>query len=581
MAINWTRLRRKFILRFRFKRLKIVEQNLIVLLFAVIIPMTIGGFVISNINQKVVRSQLRENASLIAGMVSTEIDFFANSVMNNLEQLKIALSYMKAKEDQHLYLDSVSQTAFGREKLEILTSKYEVDLLKTKNREVGRSTLYTPLEDGRFLVATYNLDSLDSELFKSLSDDKRQIYVLGANLDLIASHNFDNAIFEESFNLLPKNKINVRYETPIVYGKIKNQPLVYIKKQSPEITIIVNTPKNLTDATIIKSRLKIITMFLIVACAILSLGMLHSYYLYMNIRQLFKGIMAISKGNYKRQIRLITSPFTPYEMVFLASEFNKMAHQLQGTYIQLDKQNKELNDMNEFRKNLIDTVSHELRTPLTSIQGYTSRLLRQDIVIDEETKIKSLRVIREQAERLKHLIEDLLTVPDIEQFRLRTAIDKVWLQDIIENARILVKTKDRNDIIINMADNFPQVSADKERLIQVFVNLFENAIKYSEQYTSIIVEGVVENDIPTIRVKNKCDVIPQDKLQRLFDKFIRLDDQMTRTTRGTGLGLFIVKALVEAMDGEINLYSDEEWGFSAEIRFKASKDVEVIDATRS
>lgn len=581
MAINWTRLRRKFILRFRFKRLKIVEQNLIVLLFAVIIPMTIGGFVISNINQKVVRSQLRENASLIAGMVSTEIDFFANSVMNNLEQLKIALSYMKAKEDQHLYLDSVSQTAFGREKLEILTSKYEVDLLKTKNREVGRSTLYTPLEDGRFLVATYNIDSLDSELFKSLSDDKRQIYVLGANLDLIASHNFDNAIFEESFNLLPKNKINVRYETPIVYGKIKNQPLVYIKKQSPEITIIVNTPKNLTDATIIKSRLKIITMFLIVACAILGLGMLHSYYLYMNIRQLFKGIMAISKGNYKRQIRLITSPFTPYEMVFLASEFNKMAHQLQGTYIQLDKQNKELNDMNEFRKNLIDTVSHELRTPLTSIQGYTSRLLRQDIVIDEETKIKSLRVIREQAERLKHLIEDLLTVPDIEQFRLRTAIDKVWLQDIIENARILVKTKDRNDIIINMADNFPQVSADKERLIQVFVNLFENAIKYSEQYTSIIVEGVVENDIPTIRVKNKCDVIPQDKLQRLFDKFIRLDDQMTRTTRGTGLGLFIVKALVEAMDGEINLYSDEEWGFSAEIRFKASKDVEVIDATRS
>ncbi len=578
MKINWTKVKRKIILRCRFKRLKIVEQNLIVLLFAVVIPMTIGGFVISNINQKVVRSQLRENASLIAGMVSTEIDFFANAVYKNLEQIKTALSYMKTKEEKYLYLDSISQTAFGREKLDILSSKYEVELLKTKGREEGRSTLYLPLEDGHFLVATYNLDALDEELFKSLSNDKRQIYVLGANLDLIASHNYDAAVFEESFNLLPKNKINVRYETPVVYGKIKNQPLVYIKKQTPEITIIVNTPKKLTDATIIKSRLKIITMFLIVACAILGLGLLHSYYLYMNIRQLFKGIMAISKGNYKRQIRLITSAFTPYEMVFLASEFNKMAHQLQVTYIQLDEQNKELNSMNEFRKNLIDTVSHELRTPLTSIQGYTSRLLRQDIVIDEETKMKSLRIIREQSERLKHLIEDLLTVPDIEQFRLRTAIDKVWLQDIIENARILVKTKDRNDIIINMAENFPQVSADRERLLQVFVNLFENAVKYSEQYTSIVVEGVLEDDVPTIRVRNKCEVIPGEKLKRLFDKFIRLDDNTTRTTRGTGLGLFIVKALVEAMNGEITLSSDEEWGFTAEIKFKQPAGVEVLNA---
>lgn len=581
MDINLTHLRRKLIVMFRFKRLKIVEQNLIVLLVAVIIPMTIGGVVISNINQKVVRAQLRENASLIAGMVSTEIDFFTNSVIKNLEQVKLALSYMKTKEEQYIYLDSISQTAFGREKLEILNSKYEVELLSTQNREKGRSTLYIQLDDKRYLVATYNLDALDDELFKSLGDDKRQIYVLGANFNLIASHNFDDAVFEESYNLLPKNKINAKYDTPEVYGNIKNEPLVYYKKQSPEITIIVNTPKKLTDATIYKSRLKIISMILLVALVIIGLGGLHSFYLYMNIRQLFKGIMAIGKGNYKRQIRLITSALTPYEMIFLASEFNKMARQIQKTYIELDKSNKELNDMNEFRKNLIDTVSHELRTPLTSIQGYTSRLLRQDIVIDEETKLKSLRIIREQSERLKHLIEDLLTVPDIEQFRLRTAIDKVWLQDIMENARTLVKTKDRNDIIINMAENFPQVSADKERLIQVFVNLFENAVKYSEQFTSIIVEGVVENDVPIIRVRNKCEVIPEDKLQRLFDKFIRLDDQTTRTTRGTGLGLFIVKALVEAMDGEISLSSNEEWGFTVEIKFKLPKQAEVEHATRA
>ncbi len=579
MKINWTNLRRKLILTFKFRRLKIVEQNLIVLFLAVIIPMTIGGFVISNINQKVVRGQLRDNASLIAGVVSTEIDFFANSVVKNLEQIKVALSYLPTKEEKYAYLNEISQTAFGREKLDILYSKYEVDLLASQNREAGRSTLHVPLEDEKYLVATYNLDNLDNELFKALENDKREIYVLGNQFNLIASHNFNKEVFEESYNLLPKGKINAKYETPVVFGKIKNQPLVYIKKRSPEITIIVNTPKTVTDSTIYKSRIKIITMILFVALAIIGLGGLHSYYLYINIRQLFKGIMAIAKGNYKRQIRLITSAFTPYEIVFLAQEFNQMAYQLQRSYIELDKSNKELNNMNEFRKNLIDTVSHELRTPLTSIQGYTSRLLRQDIVIDKETQLKSLRIIREQSERLKHLIEDLLTVPDIEQFRLRTAIDKVWLRDIMEKAKTLIKNKDRNEIIINMAENFPQVSADKERLVQVFVNLFENATKYAYQNSAIVVEGVVEQGVPTIRVRNKCEVIAFDKLARLFEKFVRLDDQTTRTTRGTGLGLFIVKALVEAMNAEIELYSDEEWGFTAEIKFKLPEEAEVVDVT--
>ena len=79
--INFTRIKRKIVTTFRFRRLKMVEQSLIVLLFAVLIPMTIGGVVISNINQHVVRAQLRENASLIADMVSAEIDFFIMSAV--------------------------------------------------------------------------------------------------------------------------------------------------------------------------------------------------------------------------------------------------------------------------------------------------------------------------------------------------------------------------------------------------------------------------------------------------------------------------------------------------------------------
>lgn len=82
-----------------------------------------------------------------------------------------------------------------------------------------------------------------------------------------------------------------------------------------------------------------------------------------------------------------------------------------------------------------------MRTPLTSIQGYTSRLMRQDIKIDEETRQKSLRIIKEQSERLKRLIEDLLTIPDIEGMRLRTKVEQVYIPELLEESRILIKTK--------------------------------------------------------------------------------------------------------------------------------------------
>ena len=253
-----------------------------------------------------------------------------------------------------------------------------------------------------------------------------------------------------------------------------------------------------------------------------------------------------------------------------------MATEIHKSYIQLKKNNVELKQLNEFRSNLIDTVSHELRTPLTSIQGYTSRLMRQDITIDEETRQKSLRVIKAQSERLKRLIEDLLTIPDIEGMRLKTKVEQVWLPEVLEEAKVLIKNKNQKEIVFNVSEDFPLIDADKDRLIQVFGNLLENAAKYANEESQVVVEAYTENDKAKIFVKNDCNVIPSEKLNRLFEKFVRLDDNTTRTTRGTGLGLFIVKGLVEAMNGEIKLHSDEKCGFCVELTLNLSNAVEVI-----
>ena len=202
--------------------------------------------------------------------------------------------------------------------------------------------------------------------------------------------------------------------------------------------------------------------------------------------------------------------------------------------------------------------------------------MRQDIIIDEETRQKSLRIIKEQSERLKRLIDDLLTIPDIEGMRLRTNIEQVWLPEILEESRILIKNKRNMEIIFNLGEDFPLVSGDKGRLLQVFVNLLENAAKYASEGSKIVVDSIIKEDCVKIFVKNDCEVIPPKKLKKLFEKFVRLDDNTTRTTRGTGLGLFIVKGLVEAMNGTIELHSDKTCGFCVEVTLHLANVQEAV-----
>lgn len=554
------------------KHLKIVEQIGIVFVFAVIIPTSISGFIINNINQHSMRYQLRESAVLIANMVSDEVDFFNKTVSSNLEQVVFSLKYFKTPNAKAMYLREVTKSLPDCEKLEI-ASEAQLSIIHERNKKAKKATVPVKIDNKEYLVATYKLDAIKDELFKSLANDKRQIYVLTNEGNLIAEHNYTDKAYKETMALLPKN---LRKNKPMIFGDTKNQPLVYVSKDDPKITIIVNTTEKVTRKAITNNSLKIVLSCLLATLTIIFVVALYTYYLYINIRQLFKGIIAISKGNYERQIRLLTTAFTPHEIIFLAFEFNRMATEIHKSYIQLKKNNVELKQLNEFRSNLIDTVSHELRTPLTSIQGYTSRLMRQDITIDEETRQKSLRVIKAQSERLKRLIEDLLTIPDIEGMRLKTKVEQVWLPEVLEEAKVLIKNKNQKEIVFNVSEDFPLIDADKDRLIQVFGNLLENAAKYANEESQVVVEAYTENDKAKIFVKNDCNVIPPEKLNRLFEKFVRLDDNTTRTTRGTGLGLFIVKGLVEAMNGEIKLHSDEKCGFCVELTLNLSNAVEVI-----
>ncbi len=555
---------------FSKRRLKIAEQIIVVSLFAVLIPMTVSGFIINNINQQSNRAQLRSAAIMIAKIVSEEIDVFTHSINNEITQIIATLEYMNNPEQEQYYLDMIIKKLPFYKELAVV-DKSKLEQYKVYSLQDNYYVFNREMSNGKYLVAILELENLHKNLFRTLTDDKRQIYVLaGGNNDLVASSNYSETSYKASIEQLPKKLEN---DVPVVYGDVKNQPLVYIKKTSPESIVIVNTSKAVKKRAIDYNRNKIILSIVVSMLTIFLVVGIYTSYLYTNIRQLFKAIIAISKGNYERRIRLLTNIFTPFEIVFLGTEFNKMVSQIHKSYIQLKKKNKELKQLNEFRSNMIDTVSHEFRTPLTSIQGYTSRLLRQDIQIDEETKQKSLKIIKRQSERLKRMIEDLLVIPDIEGARLNVNIVPIPINTVIENSILLVKNDSGKEIINNIGDCSIEILADNDRIEQVFVNLIENATKYSKENSPITLDYEIVDGKLAISVKNDYDIIPREKLKTLFDKFTRVDDKTTRTTRGTGLGLYIVKGLIEAMGGEIRLYSNEECGFCAKVYMPVSEEV--------
>ena len=545
----------------KFRKFKIVEQIIIVLFIAVLAPLTISAIIVNNVNQHAVRAQLQDTALLIANMVSDEIDFYASTVRFELKQLATQLKTLPRNQEKAFLDNIISQSELFNNAI-IVSSEDEFLKIKQENIKNKITTVGEKIDNNRFLVLTFDIKKIRASLFRSIEEDKRQIYVINNNNDILASRNFTEDVYQKSLKLLPQE---LKKDEAVIYGDIKNQPLVYLKKSDTDLLIIVNTTKSITKRHISYNRDKIILTLIISALTILFLVGLYTYYLYINIRQLFKAIIAISKGNYERKIRFLTNIFTPYEIIFLAYEFNRMVKQIQKSHQQLKKKNKMLKQLNEFRSSMIDTVSHEFRTPLTSIQGYTSRLLRQDIEIDEETKQKSLHIIKKQSERLKRMIEDLLVIPEIEGLKLNVNLDENNLYSVLENAITLVKNNSAKTIVNNITDDEIFVLSDADRLEQVFVNLVENAIKYAPDDSEIHIDVEQTADSVSIFVKNKYEQLSKDTLNTLFGKFTRLDNTTTRTTRGTGLGLFIVKGLVEAMNGTIKLYSTEEWGFIAKV----------------
>lgn len=537
------------------QRLKIAQQIIIVLLFAVLIPFVTIGLIISNISQQSVRRELNYSALEMSRTIGENIQAYLAYSQKKLDEVSSAITFIPYATDRADYLTEIESKDKSFKNFEIVELKDvpKDDYLFNKNE--SSISLYSQINDEYALCAKLDVMYMQNAVSERYKEEKRQIYILSNDNALIATNAPNTPELSRLVNNLPSKR---SVEKADLFNKYKNQPSAYYTLEKPSWTVIVNTTENITNATIDKARFRIILALTLAAFFIIAMVGFYTFYLYINIRQLFKGIIAISKGSYERKIHLLKSAFTPHEIVFLAKEFNYMAKKIHQSYHDLSEKNIELERLNEFRTNLVNAISHEFRTPLTSIVGYSSRLLRHDIKIDEQTRIKSLKIIKQQAQRLSRMVEDLLVVPDIESFSIQLNKVEINLAEALENS-VLYANSNNSNFDVEISKDLKDVYADSDRLEQVLINLCDNAVKYNQDDEPIKIVAKNVNGRPCVSIKNKSLPIPDDMKEKLFDKFIRMDCELTRTTRGTGLGLYIVKGLCAAMDIDLILDCDDNY----------------------
>lgn len=229
----------------------------------------------------------------------------------------------------------------------------------------------------------------------------------------------------------------------------------------------------------------------------------------------------------------------------------------------------ELRRLENLRSEFASNVSHEMKTPLTSIRGYIETL-RSGVAQDEKLRSEILDILEIQSERLGNLIEDLLSLAEIENAsRTDAAAETCDMSSIINEAVQMVKPQaDALNITVTQ-ETQPRllIAGRPERMRRLLVNLVDNAVKYNHPGGWVKVKGYHQAGRITITVQDNGIGIPREHWGRIFERFYRVDKGRSRQMGGTGLGLSIVKHLVELYDGDITFTSREGEGTCFTVSF--------------
>lgn len=338
-------------------------------------------------------------------------------------------------------------------------------------------------------------------------------------------------------------------------------------------TTRVGYSQTLTNELVNQSLAAARQRVLLAAVASLILGILGAYtlahFITLPIQHLRDGAKEIGDGALDHRLPITSTD----ELGDLAQEFNIMAEKLQ--------------ELDRLKQDFVSNVTHELRSPLTSLRGYVEFLLRGDAgnLTDEQTE--NLIVVKNNAARLAKFIDNLLDVAKIEANKMEIHPEAVSLQHMSKEMHILFRpqAQEKNiSFIQEIPANLPPVWADADKLSEILMNLLSNAFKFTPENGTVTLKASQELENIHISVQDTGVGIPTESLDKVFNKFeqVKPTDGLVRKTKGTGLGLTIVKGYVEAHEGKVWIQSRADSGTAVHVVLAAAKngaDDHFVDQT--
>lgn len=410
----------------------------------------------------------------------------------------------------------------------------------------------------RHNITSTNVESVQNTLSLAANYPDTIIWIINSNGQIILSTRKDispdHPIDLDGFD--PASWGSNYYQIGDFYGYFHDSRLSTIAPITEHLNIRGYVAVHYLMSDLYQSRsslLWIIQLLFVITYLITAvLFLFYSFYIRKPLYAITKGASEFANGNLSYQIPVKSEN----ELGYLASNLNYMA----------DK----LNRNGEYQRQFISNISHDFRSPLTSIKGYVEAMI--DGTIPVEMQEKYLKIISYEAERLEKLTRGLLTLNELDIHKRMLNIQDFDINQTIKStAASFEGTCTTRQILLELilSGQTLYAHADLEQIQQVLYNLLSNAIKFSPDHSTITIETTEKNGKIFVSVKDHGIGIPKSSLNRIWERFYKIDRSRGKDQKGTGLGLAIVKEIISAHGQHINVISTE--GVGTEFIFTLEK----------
>ena len=405
-------------------------------------------------------------------------------------------------------------------------------------------------------IASLMVQPQDQEIIRKKVLEEIETFTSSINARVLVFDNEGAEMFYNNYNIIGRRPSHINGQNTLIRNILKDEDIQSIIDEKISIAIpkipnrdsfiIINEPvikdnekianivifspiASIEEAILIlKKQLSVISIFSLGIGTLLALSL--SKYFIKPILNIIDVSKQISKGDYTAKVTHKSKD----EIGTLGETVNDMA--------------KQLDKIEQFRKELVSNISHELKTPITLIKVY-AELIKEVEDIHEEDKNQYLEVITEESDRLNNMIEDILYLSKMQAGYTSLVYQSVVLNEMISSIREkLSYFASNNNIEFNVETNNKNIFiyVDKDKMYQVFYNIIYNAIQHSYNKGKIIVKAFNIDSVIRIEIIDNGKGIPEDDLPYIWERFYKVDKSGKRNDSGTGLGMSIVKNILEA-----------------------------------